>query len=562
MLESPLHENNLLHFTVEIQDKPILNASKTAVLCFFDDYDKRVSVFKLPVMFKEDIYKLIDEKQPLVLSGAYIKDFSLNEYRKLRNLDEDAEVELYGLTAKKTFFDCEMETDFSHAHFIAEKTTFEASIFGNGYCNFFSAHFAKGSVSFKKVKFGAGSINFQSARFGDGNISFHDTSFGHGNVSFIDTDFGNGNVDFKNSYFGKGSVDFKFAKFASGDITFERSVFGEGRKDFKNVEFGGGKIDFKRIDFNDGDVCFEGVEFGDGKVSFRASVFGKGKKTFELADFEKGEAQFDLVDFGTGSISFNQASVMQISFKGCHLDCYTDLRFANCQSVDLSNTVLRDILNVKPEGEKVVIKEMILTDMRILGRLFINWRENNVFDLIYNQQKTSRFQKAEQFRILKENFRNNGQYDDEDDAYLEFKRCEAKARLAHALERKGQHALLAYPEYYFQKYVFDYVGRYATAPMRVLTNAVLAVFVYACIYYCLDNFFPGIGSVASTLPAELNYSGRFWNSVYYSAITFCTVGYGDYFALGWVKLIAAFEGFSGIFLMSYFTVAFVRKILR
>jgi len=50
--------------------------------------------------------------------------------------------------------------------------------------------------------------------------------------------------------------------------------------------------------------------------------------------------------------------------------------------------------------------------------------------------------------------------------------------------------------------------------------------------------------------------------LYYSAITFFTVGYGDYFALGWIKLFAVIEGFCGVFLMSYFTVAFVRKILR
>jgi len=68
--------------------------------------------------------------------------------------------------------------------------------------------------------------------------------------------------------------------------------------------------------------------------------------------------------------------------------------------------------------------------------------------------------------------------------------------------------------------------------------------------------------VATTLPAMLDHSTDFWNSIYYSAITFFTVGYGDYFASGLVKLVATLEGFSGVFLMSYFTVAFVRKILR
>ena len=90
----------------------------------------------------------------------------------------------------------------------------------------------------------------------------------------------------------------------------------------------------------------------------------------------------------------------------------------------------------------------------------------------------------------------------------------------------------------------------------------LTVFIYGVLYYLITRFTPSLGSVASALPASMDHHSEFWNSVYYSAITFCTVGYGDYFATGALKLLAALEGFSGIFLMSYFTVAFVRKILR
>ena len=39
-------------------------------------------------------------------------------------------------------------------------------------------------------------------------------------------------------------------------------------------------------------------------------------------------------------------------------------------------------------------------------------------------------------------------------------------------------------------------------------------------------------------------------------------GYGDCSPMGYFKIIAPVEGFIGVFLMSYFSVAFVRKILR
>ncbi len=51
-------------------------------------------------------------------------------------------------------------------------------------------------------------------------------------------------------------------------------------------------------------------------------------------------------------------------------------------------------------------------------------------------------------------------------------------------------------------------------------------------------------------------------AIYYSAITFLTIGYGDYYPLGASQWLAGIEGFIGLFLMSYFTVAFVRKVLR
>ena len=52
------------------------------------------------------------------------------------------------------------------------------------------------------------------------------------------------------------------------------------------------------------------------------------------------------------------------------------------------------------------------------------------------------------------------------------------------------------------------------------------------------------------------------NAIYFSAITFATVGYGDWYPLHWARLAAALEGLSGIFIMSVFTVSFARKIIR
>ncbi|MDP2387089.1 MAG: potassium channel family protein [Bacteroidota bacterium] len=564
MLDSPLHENPSLRYHVDIEDKPMRSFSKTAVISFFDENGKKVSVIKYGFISFEEIMAKIDAGEDIILNNAYIKNFSLTDYRVEKGFDDSVFVTLKNLSAKKAFFDCDVNNDFSYGKFEGDKTVFDSAIFANGNTNFSNSDFIGGDVTFKKAKFGAGTVSFQSVNFGAGAVNFNTCNFGNGNLFFVDCNFGSGNVDFKSSYVGDGNMDFKFSRFADGDITFERSTFGKGKKDFKNIEFGGGKIDFRRVDFNDGDVVFEGVEFGDGKVNFRSCHFGHGHKSFEQADFAHGEASFEQAEFGSGSVSFNKTKVYDVSFKGCALNCYFDLRLGECHSVDMSNTIVRDIIDLMPEDDHVVIKTFNISGMRILGRIFIDWRTNNVYDLIYSQgEETTLYKKAEQFRILKENFRNNGQYEDEDAAYLEFKRCESKGNLDEAILKNKNNGFWAYPQFYFQKYVFDYIGRYGTAPMRVIANMGLAYTAFSIFYYIISEFFPKIGSIATTIgDSPLNHQHELGNAFYYSAITFFTIGYGDYFADGYLKPFAAIEGFTGVFLMSYFTVAFVRKILR
>ncbi len=559
MLESQLHESHSLKYNVTLET---VNDLPVAVVEFLDATNNKLNTIKLKVVTADELYDKIDKGEDFILEDSYIFNFSLSEYRYKKGLKEHDPVVLKNFKAVRSFFNCYSVTDFSYAKFEGKKIQFNNCVFGNGLNNFQCADFGHSDVQFKVTRFGSGTNNFQSVVFGDGDITFAGTNFGNGNLIFADAKFSNGNVDFKNTIYGEGNIDFKFAKFSEGNISFERASFGIGRKDFKNVEFGGGRIDLRRVSFNDGDVSFEGAEFGQGKVNFRGSTFGKGNKNFDLADFSNAEISFDSVAFGEGNISYNQAVANHISFNACSFNSFVDFRFAKCALLNLSNSVIRDIVDMVPEKEEVVIKEVNLVNTRILGRIFINWRENQVYKLIHDQEASTYFQKAEQFRILKENFRVNGQYEDEDLAYIEFKRCEALANLNHEKSGTVIEKVFAYPKFYFQKYVFDHIGRYATAPIRVLVNALSTVFVYGVIYFIFTKYFPGIGSVATTLPSEINHVEEFGNSIYYSAITFFTIGYGDYFAHGFLKFVAACEGFSGVFLMSYFTVAFVRKILR
>ena len=177
--------------------------------------------------------------------------------------------------------------------------------------------------------------------------------------------------------------------------------------------------------------------------------------------------------------------------------------------------------------------------------------------LINSQTESSYRVRAEQFRILKENFKNLGLYNSEDYTYVEFKRNESRADLSESLKKKRSTGLYKYPLYWFKLLLFDRAGLYATSPVRVMITMLASFLIFSLLYLLLLS--QTSADIVASVDDQLSMVAR---SFYHSAITFLTIGYGDHYPYGLVRWVSAIEGFLGLFLMSYFTVAFVRKILR
>ncbi|MBI4646332.1 MAG: two pore domain potassium channel family protein [Bacteroidia bacterium] len=556
--------------------------SSTAAISFYEN-KKEIAYIETGYIDTEDIYILLDTRQPVNIDGCYIENFSLSEYRKSRNIDKSAYVKIASFSAVGTFFESVNLNDFSfaefnegdvtfeNAHFINGATSFHAARFGkgnvnfsyiyfnNGNADFSNASFNDGDITFKNSIFGKGTKDFQYASFGNGDIAFINTEFGDGDVNFINTDFGSGEVSFKVARFGIGKVDFKYAKFGKGDISFERAEFGDGRKDFSKVEFNEGRINFNRTIFNSGEITFEGSILSKGKMSFKRTILGNGDINFEIAEYQQADVIFEGVDFGSGNVSFYNSKFHLLCLQSCHLDNYLDLRVAHCSYLDLSNAIVENIIDIKPFDFNVDIKIFNITNMRLLGKIYIDWEENKVFQIITSQEKTSFYNKAEQFRILKENFGTIGQYNDEDKSYVAFKRFEQKADLEKILKKNKLNGFWYFPAYGFKWLVFDKAGLYATSPARVLLSLIIVFFIFSFILFFVPFF---TDSYINCVPENASFLDKMLTSFYFSGITFFTVGYGDCTPVGILRLISVIEVFFGVFMISYFTVAFARKILR
>jgi len=412
-------------------------------------------------------------------------------------------------------------------------------------------------ITFKNSHFGQGEKDFQYTSFGKGNLTFTNADFYGGDLNFINTDFGTGDISFKIARFGTGKVDFHFASFKGANTSFERTEFGDGRIDFRTVEFGKGRVNFNRSIYGDGEVNFDECEKDGGKFSFKRATFGTGDISFEEIMFEHVDVSFERTTFGDGKVSFYKSWFHTLSLGFCHLNGYVDLRSHQCHIIDLSNTIVRDIIDINPYEFRARIHTLSMAGMRLIGRIYMDWKLNHVQHMISSQEGSTHRIKAEQYRILKENFKNLGLYNDEDKAYVEFKREELNAELTESLKKTPIKGIYQYPVYWFKLGLFDKAGLYATSPVRVLIT-MLASFVMFSIIYFLLMLYSGADIIAS-VDDQLSVIAR---SFYHSAITFLTIGYGDHYPYGAIRWVSSVEGFFGLFLMSYFTVAFVRKILR
>jgi len=557
-----LRSASIISYEVSVVDEPIAfqdgrSYAQIAIVEKFKGANK-ISSQKLGVADLEKVYSDINKNEELNLSNCYLKDFSLDTYRKLYGLSEGELVNLHSLKADNAFFESDFGTSFAYSNFEGTSSSFAYSIFHKGKVNFGHAK-CSSNLNFNRVEFYNEELSFKFAEFDKGDIRFSSCIFDCEDLLFVNTNFGEGNVSFRQTDFRESNCNFQYAQFNNGDVSFDKSIFAGQNLDFRKIEFGDGKADFRRVNFGDGDINFSESEFGVGKISFRSSLFGTGEKKFENVNFGANEISFEGAKFENGLLSFKGAIFGTLSFADSRLNGHCDFRIAKGNVLDLTDAIVKDVIDIQAGVEKVDLKTWKIEGLKNMGKLFLSWEENNAFQLINSQTEISNFGKASQFNLLKETFHQNGKYTSEDKAYVAFKRFEMLSELEEGIREGGLKAIRARLYYGFKWLVFDKAGLFATAPLRVFTSMLFVLCFFAILYIILPHFVHAeiVSSVGD--PDGLNLVER---SFYHSAITFFTIGYGDYYPSGHVRWLSAAEGWAGVFLMSYFTVAFVRRILR
>lgn len=103
---------------------------------------------------------------------------------------------------------------------------------------------------------------------------------------------------------------------------------------------------------------------------------------------------------------------------------------------------------------------------------------------------------------------------------------------------------------------------YGERPLRVIVFSVMMILGYAIVFFT-NGVIDGEELLQFNSEASLSDNFvSFLNVLYFSVVTFTTLGYGDITPVGWNRFFTAAEAFSGSFTLALFVVVFVKKMTR
>ena len=98
--------------------------------------------------------------------------------------------------------------------------------------------------------------------------------------------------------------------------------------------------------------------------------------------------------------------------------------------------------------------------------------------------------------------------------------------------------------------VYWFAAGFGYRPLRVVRLAAVIIVGYGLLYWLLDG----------VRGSDAGVSVGFWQALYFSGITFSTVGFGDFVPAPHMRLLAFSEGALGAFVMSFFVVVLANRL--
>jgi hypothetical protein len=294
----------------------------------------------------------------------------------------------------------------------------------------------------------------------------------------------------------------------------------------------------------------------------------------QRADFARAQLKNVLVQGATAQrANFRECDLENADFSDANLDT-ANLRGANLKGANFDDAILTDtdLFNAKIEGIQN-LRYAVLDDEVITERL----ANDNVKNGEYVAALKRYDEAIATYLDLKNHFNAAGLYEKSSEYYIHEWTVRGKLQRTALRLKEEQLTANKFVPYHFPfsfKYrknklftsilqlegwtkwlsnkLFFYTSKYGQSPMRVLLTSLVIIFFYALAYWSSGGITTG--------PAE--FVPTFAESLYFSVVTFTTLGYGDFHPKSSFQLVAISEAFLGAFVIAFFVVVVSRRLIR
>ncbi len=221
---------------------------------------------------------------------------------------------------------------------------------------------------------------------------------------------------------------------------------------------------------------------------------------------------------------------------------HTDLSGADLQYASMQNARFYS---------NTIISGAVINRLQVEGSTLITLKENFLNEeFVINTDSENNYKaRAEVYSNLKRYFHTEHDY--QVAGHFFIKEREA---LRQYLKESISGNRTNLKKWLFESFLY-HVGKYGEKPSEVLSFAFSLILIFSCTYALSDFFLDTLSiSIPDSWFNPLEY-------IYFSVVTFTTLGFGDIQPAHWLtQILAATEAAFGAFLIAYFVVLWARKI--
>ena len=242
-----------------------------------------------------------------------------------------------------------------------------------------------------------------------------------------------------------------------------------------------------------------------------------------------------------------------------------DLYRANLQNAHLFNTILIRTNLMKVNLAHANLHCAHLEESNLLGVKFYETK----IEHIKTGRKIIQENQAKELEAQGEYKQALDHYEQAEEVYRNLRKASENQGLFNLagpfLRKELTMRRLQMPRYSARRFsskVVDLFCGYGEDPFRVVFFSLLLIFFSSLFYYLFGLRFAGVYQAFSLQNSLEENVIFFFECLYYSVVTFTTLGYGDFIPVGFSRLVAALEAFTGSFTIALFVVVFVKKMTR